>query len=86
MVRSKLNGLEKIISKALIDSDISHDEFTQAINEEQNYFRPKESIKAKDNQLGDIEWGRLVKHGKRIGIDEVLWQKDRQSLKFKTEV
>ena len=49
MVRSKLNGIEKIISKALIDSDISHDEFTQAINEEQNYFRPKESIKAKDN-------------------------------------
>ena len=31
LARSKLNSIEKIISKALIDSDISHKEFTQFI-------------------------------------------------------
>ena len=44
---SKLNNIEKIISKALIDSDISYDEFTLVINEEQNYFRLKRNIRAK---------------------------------------
>ena len=44
MVRGKLNSIEKIISESLIDSDISQDEFTLVINEEQNYFRLKENI------------------------------------------
>ena len=44
MVRDKLNSIEKIISESLIDSDISQDEFTLVINEEQNYFRLKENI------------------------------------------
>ena len=32
--RSKLNNMEKIISKAMLDSNISHDEFMLVINEE----------------------------------------------------
>ena len=36
LARSKLNITEKIISKALIDSDVSHDEFTLVINKEQH--------------------------------------------------
>ena len=38
LARSKLNKKKKIISIALIDPDISHDEFTLVINEEQNFF------------------------------------------------
>ena len=52
LARSKLNGIEKIISKAMIDSDISHKEFTLVINLRKNYFRLKERIKGKDNHLG----------------------------------
>ena len=80
LVRSKLGSIEKIISKALRDSDISHEEFIPMINEEQNYFRLKERIIAKDDQLSDIEQGRLIGYGKRIG------QNERQSLKLKTDV
>ena len=36
--RIKLNGIEKIMSKALIVSNISRENFTLAIDEEQNYF------------------------------------------------
>ena len=81
-----MNSIEKIISKALIDSDISHEELRLVIKEEQNYLRLKESIQKKDSQLGDIERDRLIEHGKRTGINEKLKQNERQSLKFKTEV
>ena len=37
------------ISNALINSDISHEEFILVINEEQNHFRLKKSVKAKGN-------------------------------------
>ena len=71
---------KKIISKALADSNINYGEFTIVISEEQNCFRSKESIRAKDDQLDDIEWDRLIEHSKRIG------QNERQSLKLKTEI
>ena len=66
LARSELNSIEKIISKALIDSVISHGEFAVAFNEEQNYRILKDSIRAKDDQLGDIESDRLIDHRKKI--------------------
>ena len=33
--KNKLDSIEKVISKALIDFNISHEEFTLIINEEQ---------------------------------------------------
>ena len=32
--RSKLNSIETTVSKAIIDNEISHDDFTTIINEE----------------------------------------------------
>lgn len=46
-----------------MDTNIGHEEF----NEEQNYFRLKESIRAKDYQLSNIERDRLMEHGKKTG-------------------
>ena len=52
-----------MISKGLVDSDISHDDVTVVINEEKNnYVRLKKSIRAKVDQLGGSEWDRLVEH------------------------
>ena len=86
MALSKLNTIEKIMSKALMDSDMSHEEFTLVINEKQNFLRLKESIKRKDSQLGDIKRDRLIQHGKNNGISELLKQNERPSLKLKTEI
>lgn len=66
MALSKLNTTEKIMSKALMDSDMS-DEFTLVINEKQNFLRLKESIRRKDSQLGGIKRDRLIQHGKIMG-------------------
>ena len=50
----------------MIDSDISREELTLVINEEQNYFKLTENIRKKANQLGDIEEKRSIGHGKRM--------------------
>ena len=69
LARSRLKSIEKIIAKALIYSDTSHEEFPLVINEEHTFIKLKESIRTKDIQLGKIERKRLIKHGKRIEID-----------------
>lgn len=44
LARSKFTSTEKIISRALTDAEISHEEFALLINVKQNYLRLKESI------------------------------------------
>ena len=83
---SKLNSIEKIISRAPADAEISHEEFTLVSNETENYRRLKDSIRTKDSQGGDIEKDRLIDYDKLTGVDEILRQNYRQSLKLKSEV
>ena len=46
LARSKLNIIETLISQALIDFDISHEEFSKIIYEKNNYERMKENIRS----------------------------------------
>ena len=41
--RSKLNSIESKISEALINDEISHEDFETIIDEEKNYCKLKES-------------------------------------------
>ena len=57
LVRSKLNSIEGKISKALINNQISHEEFLTIINEERSYRELKEDIrmmKGKEDKKIDI--------------------------------
>ena len=45
LARSKLNSIEDTISEALINNQISHEDFITIINEEKNYRELKESIR-----------------------------------------
>ena len=45
LARSKLNSIEGKISEALINNQISHEDFITIINEERNYRELKESIR-----------------------------------------
>ena len=45
IARSKSNSIETLISQALIDLEISHEEYETIINEEKNYRRLKENIR-----------------------------------------
>ena len=50
LARSKLNSIESIISKALIDNEISPEDFEIVINEEEKYQELKESIRMMNSQ------------------------------------
>ena len=74
LVRSKLNRIESKISEALINNEISHEDFTTIINEEKNYRELKESIRMMKTQGSDTEKNYLIEEGKRKGIDEITRQ------------
>ena len=50
LARSKLNGIDGKISEALINNQISHENFITIINEENNYRELKESIRMMKGQ------------------------------------
>ena len=54
LARSKLNSVESKISEALINNDISHEDFMTIINEEKKYGELKESIRMMNRQRGDF--------------------------------
>ena len=74
LARSKLNSMENKISQALINNEISHEDFTTIINEEKNYRELKESIRMMKTQGSDTEKNYLIEEGKRKGIDEIIRQ------------
>ena len=46
LARSKLNLIETLISQALTDFDISHEEFSKIIYEKNNYEQIRDNIKS----------------------------------------
>ena len=72
LARSKLNSIESKISKALMDNEISHEDFETIINEEKKYRELKESIRMINSQRSDVEKISLVEERKKIGINQVI--------------
>ena len=73
LARSKLNSIKIKISEALINNEISHEDFTTNINEEKIYRELKESIRMMKTQRSDAE-NSLIEEGKRKGIDKIIRQ------------
>ena len=55
LARSKLNSIESKIYVALINSEISHEDFMTIINEDKKYWELKESIIMMNSQRSDTE-------------------------------
>ena len=72
LARSKLNSVESKISKALINDEITHENFMTIIIEEKKYRELKESIRMINSQRSDTEKINLIEEGKKIGINEVI--------------
>ena len=45
LAKSKLNSIETLISEALIDLEITHEEFKTFVNEKEKYEQMKEDIR-----------------------------------------
>ena len=72
LAKSKLNSIESKISKALMDSEISHEDFMTILDEEKKYRELKKSIKMMNSQKSDAEKVSLIEVGKKISINEVI--------------
>ena len=72
LLRSKLNSIESKISEALINNEISHEDFMTILNEEKKYRELKESIRMMNSHRSDAEKVSLIEEGKKIGINEVI--------------
>ena len=53
LAKSKLNSIETLISQALIDMEISHEEFITILNEKDKYERMKDNLRS-DNEKYEI--------------------------------
>ena len=69
LARSKLNSIESKISEALINNEISHEDFMTILNEEIKYPELKESIRIMNTQRSDSENIYLIEEGNKIGIN-----------------
>ena len=72
LARSKLNSIESKITEALINNEISQEDFMTIINEEKKYRELKESIRVMNIQRSDVEKVIFIEDGKKIGINEVI--------------
>ena len=45
LAKSKVNSIEALISQALTDLEISHEEFETIVNEKEKYEKMKEDIR-----------------------------------------
>ena len=72
LARSKLNSIESKISEALINNEISHEDFMTIINEEKKCQELKESITMMNSQRSNVEKINLIEEGKKIEINEVI--------------
>ena len=46
LAKSKLSSIETLTSQALIDLDISHEEFIRILNEKDKYERMRENLRS----------------------------------------
>ena len=85
LARSKLNSIENKISKALMDNEISHEDFETNVNEEKKYQKLKESITMVNSHRGDAEKVNLIEEGQNIGINKAIKHSEiiNNNLKYK---
>ena len=53
LVKSKLNSIENLVSQALIDLEISHEEFTIILKEKDKYEKMKDNLR-RENEKYEI--------------------------------
>ena len=51
LTKSKLNSFETVESEALIDMEISHEEFNTILNEKEKYEKMKENLRTVNEEL-----------------------------------
>ena len=72
LARSKLNSIESKISEALVNNELSHEDFMAILNKEKKYRELKESIRMINSQRRDTEKVNLIEEGKKQVLMKLL--------------
>ena len=54
LAERKLNSIETLIHQALIDKDISHEEFITILKEEDKYEKMKENLRSENEEFYEV--------------------------------
>ena len=65
LAKSKLNSIDTLISQALIDMDISHEEFITILKEKDKYEKMKENLRSENEESYEIMRLSSVKSKKK---------------------
>ena len=65
LARTKWNSIESKISEALVNNEISHEDFMTVLNEEKKCRELKESNRMMNSQRSDVEKVSLIEVGKK---------------------
>ena len=83
---SKSNSIESKVSEALMNSEISHEDFMTIINEEKKYWELKEWRRMMNSQRSDTEKINLIEEGKKIRIDEIIKHNETINNSLKSKI
>ena len=56
LAKSKLNSIETLTSQALIDMEISHEEFITILNEKDKYEKMKDNLRSDKKNMKLLDW------------------------------
>ena len=59
LAKSRLNRIETLIAQALIDMDISHEEFIKILNEKDKYEKRKDKLRSENGEYKIMRLGRV---------------------------
>ena len=59
MAKSKHNSIETLVSQALIDMEISHEEFITILEEKDKYEKMKENLRSKNEEYEIMRLSRM---------------------------
>ena len=62
MAKRKLNSIERLISQALIDIDISHEKFIRILKEKDEYEKMKENLKSENKEYKIMRPSSIKSH------------------------
>ena len=68
LAKTKLNNIEALVSKALIDMEVSHEEFTTILKEKDEYEKMKENLRNASEKLGENQENMRLNSVKSRGI------------------
>ena len=70
LAKNKLNGIDTLISQALIDMDITHEEFITILKEKDRDEMMKENLRNENGELYEIMRFNSVKSNKSLNLNK----------------